>query len=67
MPLSSNGRISTVMSARVKNQRSLYFGKMQPVEEEQEDGTKSTKQIPLLRYYSVKVCVINSDRRKLLP
>lgn len=31
----------------------VVFWKIQPIEEEQEDGTKITKQIPLLRYYSV--------------
>lgn len=29
------------------------FWKIQPVEEKQEDGTKTVKQIPLLRYYNV--------------
>lgn len=31
----------------------VCFWKIQPVEEEQDDGTKVTKQIPLLRYYNV--------------
>lgn len=31
----------------------VVFWKIQPIEEEQEDGTKITKQIPLLRYYNV--------------
>ena len=31
----------------------VTFWKIQPVEEEQEDGTKVVKQIPLLRYYNV--------------
>lgn len=31
----------------------VTFWKLQPVEEEQEDGTKIKKQIPLLRYYNV--------------
>lgn len=31
----------------------VVFWKMQPVEEEKEDGTKEVKQIPLLRYYNV--------------
>lgn len=31
----------------------VCFWKIQPVEEEQEDGTKVVKQIPLLRYYNV--------------
>ena len=31
----------------------VVFQKIQPIEEEQEDGTKITKQIPLLRYYNV--------------
>lgn len=31
----------------------VVFWKIQPVEEEQEDGTKTVKQIPLLRYYNV--------------
>lgn len=31
----------------------VCFWKIQPVEEEQEDGTKEVKQIPLLRYYNV--------------
>ncbi len=31
----------------------IVFWKIQPVEEEQEDGTKITKQIPLLRYFNV--------------
>lgn len=31
----------------------VCFWKIQPVEEEQEDGTKIVKQIPLLRYYNV--------------
>ncbi len=31
----------------------VCFWKIQPVEEEQEDGTKAVKQIPLLRYYNV--------------
>lgn len=31
----------------------VVFWKIQPVEEEQEDGTKVVKQIPLLRYYNV--------------
>lgn len=31
----------------------VCFWKIQPVEEEQEDGTKITKQIPFLRYYNV--------------
>lgn len=31
----------------------VCFWKIQPIEEEQEDGTKITKQIPLLRYYNV--------------
>ena len=29
----------------------VVFWKIQPVEEEKEDGTKEVKQIPLLRYY----------------
>lgn len=32
---------------------SIVFWKIQPVEEEQEDGTKKVKQIPLLRYFNV--------------
>lgn len=31
----------------------VVFWKIQPVEEEQEDGTKVVKQIPLLKYYNV--------------
>lgn len=31
----------------------VCFWKIQPIEEKQEDGTKITKQIPLLRYYNV--------------
>lgn len=31
----------------------VVFWKIQPVEEEKEDGTKVVKQIPLLRYYNV--------------
>lgn len=31
----------------------VVFWKIQPIEEEQEDGTKITRQIPLLRYYNV--------------
>lgn len=31
----------------------VCFWKIQPVEEEPEDGTKAVKQIPLLRYYNV--------------
>ena len=31
----------------------VVFWKIQPIEEEQEDGTKVVKQIPLLRYYNV--------------
>lgn len=31
----------------------VCFWKIQPIEEEQEDGTKITRQIPLLRYYNV--------------
>lgn len=31
----------------------VVFWKIQPVEEEKEDGTKEAKQIPLLRYYNV--------------
>lgn len=31
----------------------VVFWKIQPIEEEQEDGTKIAKQIPLLRYYNV--------------
>ncbi len=31
----------------------VTFWKIQPVEEEQEDGTKVVKQIPLLRYFNV--------------
>ena len=31
----------------------VVFWKIQPVEEEQEDGTKITRQIPLLRYFNV--------------
>ncbi len=31
----------------------VCFWKIQPVEEEQEDGTKIVRQIPLLRYYNV--------------
>ena len=31
----------------------VVFWKIQPVEEEQEDGTKIIKQIPILRYYNV--------------
>lgn len=31
----------------------VVFWKIQPVEEEKEDGTKEIKQIPLLRYYNV--------------
>ena len=31
----------------------VVFWKIQPVEEEKEDGTKEVKQIPLLRYYNV--------------
>ncbi len=31
----------------------IVFWKIQPVEEEQEDGTKEVKQIPLLRYFNV--------------
>ena len=31
----------------------VCFWKIQPVEEEQEDGTKVVRQIPLLRYYNV--------------
>lgn len=31
----------------------VCFWKIQPIEEEQEDGTKAVKQIPLLRYYNV--------------
>ena len=31
----------------------VVFWKIQPIEEEQEDGTKEVKQIPLLRYYNV--------------
>lgn len=31
----------------------IVFWKIQPVEEEQEDGTKVVKQIPLLRYFNV--------------
>ena len=31
----------------------VCFWKIQPIEEEQEDGTKIVKQIPLLRYYNV--------------
>lgn len=31
----------------------VVFWKIQPVEEEQKDGTKVVKQIPLLRYYNV--------------
>lgn len=31
----------------------VVFWKIQPIEEEQEDGTKIVKQIPLLRYYNV--------------
>ena len=31
----------------------IVFWKIQPIEEEQEDGTKITRQIPLLRYYNV--------------
>lgn len=31
----------------------VVFWKIQPVEEEQEDGTKEIKQIPFLRYYNV--------------
>lgn len=31
----------------------VCFWKMQPIEEEQKDGTKEVKQIPLLRYYNV--------------
>lgn len=31
----------------------VCFWKIQPIEEEQEDGTKVVKQIPLLRYYNV--------------
>ena len=31
----------------------IVFWKIQPIEEEQEDGTKVVKQIPLLRYFNV--------------
>lgn len=31
----------------------VVFWKIQPIEEEQQDGTKIVKQIPLLRYYNV--------------
>lgn len=31
----------------------VVFWKLQPVEEEREDGTKESKQIPFLRYYNV--------------
>ncbi len=31
----------------------VTFWKIQPIDEEQEDGTKITRQIPLLRYYNV--------------
>lgn len=31
----------------------VVFWKIQPIEEEQEDGTKEIKQIPFLRYYNV--------------
>ena len=31
----------------------VVFWKIQPIEEEQEDGTKTVKQIPLLRYFNV--------------
>ena len=31
----------------------VVFWKIQPIEEEQEDGTKEVKQIPLLRYFNV--------------
>ena len=31
----------------------IVFWKIQPVEEEREDGTKEVKQIPLLRYFNV--------------
>ena len=31
----------------------VCFWKIQPIEEEKEDGTKEAKQIPLLRYYNV--------------
>ena len=31
----------------------IVFWKVQPVEEEQEDGTKTVKQIPLLRFFNV--------------
>lgn len=31
----------------------VVFWKIQPVEEEQDDGTKEVRQIPLLRYYNV--------------
>lgn len=31
----------------------VVFWKIQPIEEEQEDGTKIVKQVPLLRYYNV--------------
>ena len=31
----------------------VVFWKIQPIEEEQEDGTKTIKQIPLLRYFNV--------------
>lgn len=31
----------------------VVFWKIQPIEEEKEDGTKEVKQIPLLRYYNV--------------
>lgn len=31
----------------------VVFWKIQPIEEEKEDGTKETKQIPLLRYFNV--------------
>lgn len=31
----------------------IVFWKIQPIEEEQEDGTKEIKQIPLLRYFNV--------------
>lgn len=31
----------------------VCFWKIQPIEEEKEDGTKEVKQIPLLRYYNV--------------
>ena len=31
----------------------IVFWKIQPIEEEKEDGTKAIKQLPILRYYNV--------------